>query len=277
MKKLNILPLAEKISADDIYKPAPVEREFKISFPPMTYLILFAVMIVCAFVCLPICMLLFGAAFVMAGLDSSGTIKHNGRAVENTAWNRLPFLLIGLLVCAMTIVITLSGIKNKGSRNSDSEDISGANIVLGLFALAVAAIIIGRLIFLVVNAFAISSRKKHCTCPVHVEGDTLSFYAVDPSQNTEAHYSNPVYKYYYEGESYRFADHESLVSFFNDQPVLQVYIDPDEPERYYSPYLFRRNAYKLKSYIKNMIFILLLTSPLWGTFLFKYLVDNNII
>lgn len=274
MKKLNILPLAEKISADDIYKPAPVEREFKISFPPMTYLILFAVMIVCAFVCLPLCMILFGALFTMAGLDSSGNIRHNGRRVENNAWNRLPFLLIGLLICSMTIVIVLSNI-NKGARNS--YDTSKANIVLGLFALAVAAIIIGRLIFLVVNAFAISSRKKHCTCPVHVEGDTLSFYAVDPSQNTEAHYSNPVYKYYYEGESYRFADHESLVSFFNDQPVLQVYIDPDEPERYYSPHLFKQNGEKLKSYIKNMIFILLLTSPLWGTFLFKYLVDKNII
>ena len=277
MKKLNILPLAEKISADDIYKPAPVEREFKISFPPMTYFILFAVMIVCAFVCLPLCMLLFGAAFVMVGLDSSVNIRHNGRRVENNAWNRLPFLLIGLLVCAMTIVITLSSIKNKGSRNSDSEHISGANIVLKLFALAVAAILIGRLIFLVVNALAISSRKKHCTCPVHVEGDTLSFYEADPSQNTNPKFSNPVYKYYYEGESYRFADHESLTSFFNEQPELQVYIDPDEPERYYSPHLFKQNGEKLKGHIKTIIIILFFTSPIWGAFIFKYLVNNNII
>ena len=219
-------------------------------------------------------MLLFGAAFVMAGLDSSGNIRHNGRRVENNAWNRLPFLLIGLLICSMTIVIVLSNI-NKGARNS--YDTSKANIVLKLFALAVAAILIGRLIFLVVNALAISSRKRHCTCPVHVEGDTLSFYEADPSQNTEAHYSNPVYKYYYEGESYRFADHESLTSFFNEQPELQVYIDPDEPERYYSPHLFKQNGEKLKGHIKTIIIILFFTSPIWGAFIFKYLVNNNII
>ena len=167
MKKINILPLAEKINADDIYKPAPVERELKVSFPPMTYLILIVVMIVCAFFCVPLCILLFGVVFIMAGLDNSGTIKYNGRVVENNAWNRLPFLIIGLLICTLTIVIILSNINNTGGRNS--YDTSNANIVLKLFALAVVAIIIGRLIFLVVNALAVSSRKRHCTCPVHVE------------------------------------------------------------------------------------------------------------
>ena len=275
MKKLNILPLAEKISADDIYKPAPTEKGFKITFPFYVYLSMFAVMIICAFICLPLCMFLFGASFVMAGLDSSGTIRHNRKVVENNAWNRLPFLIIGLLVCSMTVAVTVSSIKNKGSRGS--ADMSSANIILTLFALAVAAIIIGRLIFLVINVLAVSSRKRHCTCPVHIEGDTLSFYEADPIQNNQTHHGDPVYKYYYEGESYRFADHESLTSFFSEHPVLQVYIDPDEPERYYSPYLFKQSGVKLKSYLKNWLFILLLTSPLWGTFLFKYLVDKNII
>jgi len=173
MKKLNILPLAEKLSADDIYKPVPAEKGFKITFPFYVYLSMFAVMIICAFICLPLCMFLFGASFVMAGLDSSGTIRHNGRVVENNAWNRLPFLIIGLLVCSMTVAVTVSSIKNKGSRGS--ADMSSANIVLMLFALAVAAIIIGRLIFLVINVLAVSSRKRHLPQTISSCSQTRTF------------------------------------------------------------------------------------------------------
>lgn len=274
MKKLHILPLAEKISSDVIYKPEPVERKFKISIPSYVYLIIFLITFASAFVCLPLCMILFGALFTMAGLDSSETNRHNGKRAESNIWDRLPFLLVGLSMCSMAENITSSYIKIKGIRNS--QDISGVDTVIKLFALAAATILIGRLIFLVVNALAISSRKRHCTYPVYVIGDTLSFFEADPSQNIKPNFSKPVYNYYYEGEIYRFADHESLTSFFNEQPELQVYIDPDEPERYYSPHLFKQNGEKLKGHIKTIIFILFFTSPIWGAFIFDYL-NNNLI
>ncbi len=275
MKKINILPLAEKINADDIYRTAPVKDGFKIKIPPIVYLIIFVVTIISFFVFVPLFFFLFGSAFFLAGLDSSGNIEHNGVKVENNAWNRLPFLIVGALICSLSVVITLSNIHNIG-RNS-TYDTSSANIVIVLFVLAVALIIVGRFIYLVAAAFAISSRKKHCTHPIYIEDDMLSFYETDPSQDDGSDFGLSAYKYTYEGESYRITDRENILSFFRDQPDFQVLIDPDKPERYYSPYLFTQNAKKLKSFLMKMLFFLLFTIPFWIFPLFRYLVDNNIL
>ena len=267
MKKISILPLAEKVSADNMYGSNYSREKFRIVIPAVVYLILFAVTVAMFFIHPVLVIFMMGIVCILAGIDSGGTMRKNGRIVENNAWNRLPILIIGISILLIAFAVEFSGIRhNKGSGNDDTNIVGR---VVMFIIVAIAAIIIGRLIYLIVTAFAISSRKKACTCPVHVEPDGNTAYYSGTAQTGDNVFSGKsIYKYYYEGENYRFIDHDNEWSYSFDPNGSDIYIDPGEPERYYSKQLFIGNAKKLKGFFKTILIIALVTLPFWGSYLF---------
>ena len=255
MKKINILPLAEK-EIDYSLLMAQAGKKSGITVPGIVILILFAVMIVFVFINPFITILLFGTGFILAGIDNSGTIRHNGRVVENNTWNRLPFLIIGIFV-------TLFGICGSISMFNKSIAAFAAKIVLALMIATIASILIGRLIYLIVLSAAAAGRKHSCTCQVPYEHDD---YAPDGTN---------IYKYYYEGECYHFMDHEGSVFAENTGFDNTILIDPDAPERYYLKSEFGHYGKNLGKFIVTFILIALFTSPVWGFMLFKSIIDRG--
>lgn len=232
---------------------AQTGKKSGIAVPGIVILILFAVMIVFAFINPFITILLFGTGFILAGIDNSGTIRHNGRVVENNTWNRLPFLIIGIFV-------TLFGICGLISMYNKSIAAFAAKIVLALMIATIASILIGRLIYLIVLSAAAAGRKRSCTCPGPYET-----YDHAPDGTT-------IYKYCYEGECYHFMDHEGSVFAESTGLDNTIMIDPDSPERYYLKSEFGHYGKSLGKLIRQLIIlIVLLASPLWIFMILKYI------
>jgi hypothetical protein len=254
MKKINILPMAEK-EIDFSKLMAQVRKESGIAVPMLVYFILFAVIFVIGLIKPLLSLPLIGILFILPGIDSSGTIYQNGREVKNNARNRLPLLLLGIFV-------TLFGIC--GSISMYDKSIAGfaAKIVLALMIVTIASIIIVRLINLIVLSAAAANRKNSCTCPVPYEHDD---YAPDGTN---------IYKYYYEGECYHFMDHDGSVFAESTGLDNMIMIDPDSPERYYLKSEFGHYGKSLRKLIKKLIiFIVLIISPLWIFMILKYILD----
>ena len=252
MKRINILPLAEK-EVDYSLLMAQAGNKSGMTFPLSVYLILFVAMIVFAFINPYVTLIFFGTSFILVGIDNSGTIKHNGRVVENNAWNRLPFLIIGIFLTLFGGCAFIS-VYNKS--------IAGfaAKIVCALMIATIASIFIGRLIYLIVLSSAAADRKRSCTCPVPYEPDDYT-----PDGTT-------IYKYCYEGECFHFMDHEGSV--FTESTGLDntIMIDPDAPERYYLKSVFGHYGKSLGKLIRQLsILIVLLTSPLLIFLILKYI------
>ncbi|WP_295075719.1 hypothetical protein [Ruminococcus sp.] len=255
MKKINILPLVEK-EVDYSLLITQVRKGGGIAVSMLVYIILFAVICVIGLIKPLLSLPLVGILFILPGIDNSGTIYQNGRAVENNAKNRLPLLIIGIFV-------TLFGIC--GSLSMYDKSIAGfaAKIVLALMIVTIASITIGRLIYLIVLSAAALGRKNSCTCPVPYEHDD---YAPDGTN---------IYKYYYEGECYHFMDHDG--SIFAESTGLDntIMIDPDSPERYYLKSVFGHYCKSLWQFIVKLIMIVLFTSPVWGAFLLKFILGRG--
>lgn len=99
-----------------------------------------------------------GILLILAGIDSGGITSHNGRVVENTVWNNLPFLIIGITIILITIAIAVSPKTYENGVETRHPDNIG-KIIMFILAVTV-AIMIGRFIYLVITAFAIAGRKR---------------------------------------------------------------------------------------------------------------------
>jgi YHS domain-containing protein len=271
MKKISILPLAEKTEAGEIYTGDCSEDKFKIKIPFCVYLILFCVMMVSLFISPVMLFMTAGILLILAGIDSGGITSHSGRVVENNLWNNLPFLIIGISIVLITIAVAVSPKTYENGVETRHPDSIGKIIMLILAVTA--AIMIGRFIYLVITAFAIADRKRACTCPVSVEpGGNTAFYSAVPQDTESVRAGRSIYKYYYEGETYWFIDHENHWSSSYDPKNTQIYIDLNEPERYYEEQLFSENAKKLKGFLITLLFIVLIILVIRGVGVIK----NNV-
>lgn len=269
MKKFSVLPLAEKISEDNAYNHEVVKQGFKLNFPFWAYILYFAGMLFAFSRSLTAGICMFGAIFIIMPFDVKTNIKHNGHGVANNMWNRIPFIIIGSTILIFNIACQFAE-KEKTETGTDYLFTETSIIIIKVYIAALAALMVGRLIYLIVIAFAIAARKKVCTAPVSIE------YENDMLMSDIC-----VFRYYYEGETYRFIDHEEQVRIVYN-PIQkkhifnldQVYIDPNCPESYYSRQIFGYNSRRIKNYFKTFFFFLLVTSIIWLPYIIKYFIDH---
>lgn len=254
MKKFGLLPRAEKISSDSLYDNETIkDKRFGIKVNVWVFIALFLILIILMFTLSNLFYIMFGAVFILGAFNKSGKIESNDEIVRNTMWSRLPFLFAGIFV--EIIAIFFITMNKKGEEQ--------ASRILGklllLFIVAIVLVVISRLIFLIACICAVSKRKKVCTDRVSAEPDGFVG-KVDISEEN-ADLSDPdigfVYKYFYQGEYYRFIVSEGKYDLIFEDGNLEVYIDPDQPDRYYSKKLFMYRAENLKLFIKSLLIILI--------------------
>lgn len=262
MKKFSVLPLEEKIDPSDLFSPMPERKRFGIKLDKRVKYVLLAVYAILMYIALLKNILVFvfgfGLLFLYAGLSKEGQVskgtRDTQRTVENNIWNRLPFLLAGLF---FTFSLGADFINKKlGIRLRDYK------VLTTLTKGVILALIIGRIVFLIASLCAVASRKKHCTEQVHTEPEG-SASGLGASFNFTSD-GMPVFRYNYEGEDYRFIDHDNATAYLdlddtfkNDLKLIDLHIDPNAPERYFSEIIFRRTGTKLKDFFITLAFILL--------------------
>ena len=269
MEKINMLPLAEKIDDRYAYHELPEKKGFRLDLPFAAYIILFAGMVFALSQSITIGVCIFGAFFIILPLDKKTTFKRNGHYVRSTLWNTLPFLMIGATIIFFCMVSLVSEKEETETGATYTINNTGMMIIKCYIAFLI-AIMVGRLIYLIVTAFAISIRKKRCTVPVSCELIENRFYG-----------DTKVFTYYYEGEKYRFIDHEEQtnVVYIPDKKAYDitpdhVYIDPNAPEYYYSRQIFGYNSKRIKHYFTSLFLFLFFTSFFWIIPVFRYIVDH---
>lgn len=268
MKKLHILPLAEKITADNLYS-APTERKLpSVKIPSAVYTVLAVISFIACYTDPVIGIIAFGILFIVAGIDGKTGKNKKGTTVEKMIWTRLPLLFMGIFFILTSIFILIS---EEPSRSANT-DMTRAYfmLMLKLFLIAFAVLGISRLIMLVTVELALRSRREHCGTLVHIEPDIAAADCTVTASDTEYKCHVPVYKYYYEGKGYRFTDHSRDLYFFSPTDSSLVYVDPEKPDRYYSPNLFADNGENLIEFLQFLGYMFVFSIPLLVVLLLKW-------
>ena len=254
MKRFSLLPLAEKIWDDNTVYAAYNRKKFRLELPIAAYVIMFAVMLIGFSIDIIYGVFLFGTMFLLASLSSNGTVKHNGKIVENTMWNRIPFTVIGVSLITFCISCFLSD-KEETETGADYHPTPASRMVTKLYVAFLISLILGRLIYIIASLISASHRRKNCIYIV------LAKYADPPEPNGKV-----IYTYEYEGEEFYFTYADGISKSFFSMDVsdtLPLNIDPDTPEKFYFQDMTTTNIKKLKHYFKMILVLLLFTSFLW--------------
>lgn len=293
MRKLNILPLAEKVSISGANEPVYTKKGFGINIPDKVFLIMFIATCITLFIYPFAVFFMLGGVCFLYGINKaktpptlrrttvilpSGSIQEaedeaedlartevvhkDIRKHESTFYNNLRFFFVG----AFLIFIAVGFIKYQ---NSDTFDREYTDTFVKCFDIALAAVTAGRGIFLFTEARAISDRKKTCTVNVGathtgntVNNDVKSIYATKPP------FVKPIFTYSYNDVTYRLTDHMNM---YRDEGDIELFIDPDAPERYYSMKLFCYNKEDIRQYFFNTFFIAAFTFVLWVPYLITWI------
>lgn len=266
---INMLPLAEKIPESSACNYKVVKQGFKLDLPFWVYILYFAGMIFAYSRSITAGLSMFGGIFIIMPFDAKTTLKVNGHSVANTMWNRVTSIIFGSTILIFNISCLFSE-KTETETGTEYTATKTSMMILKVYIAALIALMIGRLIYLIVIAFAILARKKACTVPVNIEYEKIAV----PS-------GSRVFRYYYEGNSYHFIDHDDQVTLIYTPSqrkysliIDQVYVDPNCPESYYSRQIFGHNYKLIKSYFKKIFFLLLCTSILWLPYVIKVYIDH---
>lgn len=65
-----------------------------------------------------------------------------------------------------------------------------------------------------------------------------------------------VFRYYYQGEYYRFTAPQDVPVVIDDNNCIEIFVDPTQPDCYYSGGIFSQNTQKLKRYLGGMAILL---------------------
>ena len=270
--KINLLPRAEWLSLDEQFSQETVytRKSVGIKTPTWVFFVLFVLMLIFAFINIIILLFIFGATFVLAGLSNTGKLRSNGVTVKNTMWNRLPLLLAGICVIFFGIAVFF---EKKDDKQGDIVFFSLAKLFIAVVGLIAA----GRLIYLIATSIAISARKKRCTEAVFAEP---AGFTTDSDHNSEDSTNlgdrDYIFIYHFEGNNYRLIA-DSFTRNIDGLSSFELYVDPEQPELYYSKQLFSYNRRKISSFFKTLLFWLLFTAVLWVPMLVKWYIDKTTI
>ena len=258
--KLQLLPKAEWIPSDERSSQGPVYTEKGMGFniPTKVFLVLFISMFPLFFLLPVIAIFVFGLVCILAGLNNTGRIKSNGKITKNTLWSRTPAIMAGLFIIIIGITTFF---ELKDDKKGDVVFFGCMKVLIAVIAL----LLIGRAVFLIVTAAAISARKKRCTEAVLAELTGLTVSPLDPDSGGDEE-SNFIYIYNYEGNDYRLIV-DGFTTGIERTGELELSVDPQQPEFCYYRQMSLYNGKKIKNLIFLIIFLLLFSSPMWGAML----------
>lgn len=255
-----LLPIAERKYADDPGKNALAEDKAKrAKIKKLVMILVFVLTAPAAVACLyfekyGIFLILVSVAFIINTIVGSEKHTINGKTERSfIGLDYLHFAIAGFIMI-LGISVHFGG--------SSGDEMTG---ILGpLFLLLLALAIIIRLVFLSAKALAISKRKRKCTERVSAQySGYKDYWNLTAATGFDASViGDPIYKYYYEGETYHLTILENIPARSDRSIELELFVDPEHPERFYSKEYFRRNARSIKLTIKVTAFLLAVCSAL---------------
>ena len=255
MKEFGLLPMAERIyvegmDTNEINDEPAEDNSSGIALPPWAFYVFFAILIALVIVDQNIFLICFGIFFILLAITKWGKRRLNIQSLKITLKSNIPFLIIGVILIIIGILVDMETVDLDRERSSEAF----GRLFFAVLTLALG----GSLIFLAVKAAAIAKRKKECTESVVAE---LYDYR-DPGNIAEitgydiSLVGDPVYKYYCQGNVYKFAITENVPVRYAKSRSLEIFVDPEQPERYYSERLFGQNAKKIKWLLRFAAFLM---------------------
>lgn len=203
-------------------------------------------------------MVVIGVALILYEIVGSKKCKINGRTERD-------FMIFDYMLLSAAVFTIIFG---AAVHLSGGETEEGSAILGILFFSAIALAIIIRLIYLSVKAVAISKRKRECTERVSAwHSGYRDHWNLTPDAASVGIFANvkdPMYKYYYDGDAYQIAIMEKIPARFDRSLELELFVDPEQPERFYSKEYFSRNARSIKLIIKLALFLLIVCGSIVG-------------
>ena len=107
-----------------------------------------------------------------------------------------------------------------------------------LFLFAILGLIVLGMVIHTIGVFAANSiRRKRCT--LLLKAEPCEYTAT--SGEADSHISYPMFKYHYNGRTYRFIAKDYRYCYTvssNKSKDFEVFINPDKPDVYYAEHLF---------------------------------------
>lgn len=273
MKKIGSLPKAKIIPEELANKPQHYKEREKTPFGDMKIklvpaLIIIAVSLILMLINLKLTAFPFLIACTLASFSDSGSLtigggdddeENMGMEIESTVYNRLPFFFAGLMIMSLMIANMCSG-------DDQAKETAIRMFLMKLLFFAIILAIVGKLILFLRHRTAEMMRVEECRECVSVE-PFIYTEGRDIPEGSVAYKMEliqcQIYRYSYGGKLYQFFVPEEVLADFRRNSEMKVYIDPRQPERYYSEWLIFTEQ-------PEIVATVMVTIMLLGLLLFAY-------
>lgn len=258
MKKLSLLPKAEKIPLNSYLYYAKEDIMPELNLKLWVTIIILVVWVVSWFYSPVLFAVLFGMSFITVAFNALRFSTGNALERESTIWKRISYVLVG-------VFCIIAGIAMRVELESD-KGLAVFFMLLKWYFVVVFLTMGGRLIYIIACARAISKRKICCTERVIAEhdpfrnnidkGQAKEFYESvyrsldfnDPERQKEFFSIYRRYGYEYEDGFYRLMISEHITDTLADKSSIELFIDPQQPECFYTEWLEKGNKLKFRSW-----------------------------
>lgn len=273
MKKIGSLPRAKIIPEELANKPQHYKEREKKPFGDMKIklvpaLIVIAVSLILMLINLKLTALPFCIAFMMIPFTDLGSLVMGGSEddeyltgveIENTVYNRLPFFFAGFMLTSLMIANMCSG-------GDKAKETAIRMFLMKLLFFAIILAIVGKLILFLSHRAAEMMRVEECRECVSVEPFIYTEGRDIPEDSVTYKMELrqcQIFRYSYDGKLYQFFVPKDLAADFRNNSEMKVYIDPKQPERYYSEWLIFTEQ-------PEIVATVMVTIMLLGLLLFAY-------
>ena len=230
MKKLELLPRAEKIRNDEFCEQRLAPQVTKKRDMSTLRGILIIITIGLMFAADSFLFIGIGTGcFIYTFSKYSGNTYPSKITVKNTLWSKFPSVVLGIALVFVGIIGVVTEL--------NGSELLTSKVVKKLLTIFISIVLCGffiRLVYLIAATLALCKRKKNCTTPVMAEFIGYAAINSDISINRdEIPGLDPLYKYYYEAVNYRFSVSENSPMLKDIESNFEIYIDPDQPDVYY--------------------------------------------
>lgn len=247
MKKIGSLPRAKIIPEELANKPQHYKEREKTPFGDMKIklvpaLIIIAVSLILMLINLKLTAFPFLIACTLAPFSDAGSLViggseddgySTGMEIESTVYNRLPFFFAGLMIMSLMIANMCSG-------DDQAKETAIRMFLMKLLFFSIILAIVGKLVLFLSHRAAEMMRVDECKECVSVE-PFIYTEGRDIPEDSVAYRTElrrcQIYRYSYGGKLYQFFVPKDLALDFRKNSEMKVYIDPKQPERYYSEWL----------------------------------------
>lgn len=281
MKKFSLFPTAEKMPLNSYMYYAQEDLPPEMDIKPWMVIVMFALWII-SWIYSPIVFLIvFGLTFIADAFNNLRFSMENVLTPESSVWKRIPYIWAGVFFIIAGIALRVEMESDKG--------LAVFFTLLKWYFVVIFLMMAGRLVYNIVFARALSTKKTVCTECVIARRDPFlndidkgtanefyketanEFYKdiyrsldyADPERLKYYFSSYQRYGYSYEDGFYRLIVSEQITEKLADKDSIELFIDPQNPECFYTEWMEKRSRNNFRSWAWVMGFWVVAAAFVW--------------